>query len=259
MARAECSGAGAFRIEPPGGRIEEARRSVCSSALPSRWGARTSPGSPAQGGGSPAAMLHQSLHGPVRGRRRRQSHLGDHSGASFSWSGRRGGSASAVCAMAQPWTMVAWARGPRDQTTLPSQRRAGGSVDGGGARCPWNTAHTRATAVGHQRVASGWQRWRGEPCATPWADRGGWDRAGSKACSSGVVHTPWGKWGARAGELLPSAGLRHPACWGSSGMCVAQGRVARAGRAPSGAVWTLTGDCAAAARLCRQSATEERR
>ena len=41
---------------PPGGRIEEARRSVCSSALPSRQGARTSPGSPAQGGGSPAAQ-----------------------------------------------------------------------------------------------------------------------------------------------------------------------------------------------------------
>jgi len=42
---------------PPGGRIEEARRSVCSSALPSRRGARTSPGSPAVRGGSPAATL----------------------------------------------------------------------------------------------------------------------------------------------------------------------------------------------------------
>jgi len=30
--------------------------------------------------------------------------------------------------MAQPWTMVAWARGPRDRTTLPPQRRAGWSA-----------------------------------------------------------------------------------------------------------------------------------
>ena len=34
----------------------QARRSLCSSALPSRWGARTSPGSPAQGGGGAAAQ-----------------------------------------------------------------------------------------------------------------------------------------------------------------------------------------------------------
>ena len=56
MARAERSGAGAFLREPPGGQRGEARRSGCLSALPRRRGARTSPGSPAQGGGSPAAQ-----------------------------------------------------------------------------------------------------------------------------------------------------------------------------------------------------------
>ena len=107
----------------------KARRSLCSSALPSRRGARTSPGSPAVRGGSPAATRYQPLHGPVRGRLRRQAYSFDHSCASFAWSGRRGGIASAVCLMAQPWTMVAWACGPRDRTTLPPQRRACWSVD----------------------------------------------------------------------------------------------------------------------------------
>jgi hypothetical protein len=175
-------------LEPLGGRVGKARCSVRSSALPRRWGARTWPGSLAGSWGSPAATLPQPLHGPVRGRRRRQAHLGDHAGASFSWSGRRGGSASAVCAMAQPWTMVAWARGPRDQATLPSQRRRDRSVDGGAARCPWNTAQTHATAVGHQRVASGWQPRRGEPCATPWADCGGWDHARASVSPPGCPH-----------------------------------------------------------------------
>jgi hypothetical protein len=45
------------------------------------------------------------------------------------WPGRRGGRASAVYAMAQPWTMVAWALGPRHRTTLPPQCHAGWSVD----------------------------------------------------------------------------------------------------------------------------------
>ena len=47
---------------PPGGRMGEARRSVCSSALPSRRGAGTRPGSPAVRGGSPAATRYQPLH-----------------------------------------------------------------------------------------------------------------------------------------------------------------------------------------------------
>ena len=46
VARAERSGAGAYRCAPRG-RIGEARRSGCSSALPSRRGAGTWPGSPA--------------------------------------------------------------------------------------------------------------------------------------------------------------------------------------------------------------------
>jgi len=43
-------------LSPLGGQIGEARRSLCSSALPSRWGAGTAPGSPAVRGGSPAAQ-----------------------------------------------------------------------------------------------------------------------------------------------------------------------------------------------------------
>ena len=61
VARAERSGAGAYRCAPRG-RIGEARRSVRSSALPSRRGAGTSPGSPAGRGGSPAAAPSQPLH-----------------------------------------------------------------------------------------------------------------------------------------------------------------------------------------------------
>src|SRR5262249_30533338 len=36
--------------------------------------------------------------------------------------GHRGGSASAVYCLAEPWTTVAWALGPRDRTTLPPPR-----------------------------------------------------------------------------------------------------------------------------------------
>ena len=55
-ARAERSGAGAFRVRPLGGGSVKARRSRCSSALPHRRGAGTMPGSPAVRGGSPAAQ-----------------------------------------------------------------------------------------------------------------------------------------------------------------------------------------------------------
>ena len=48
---------------PQGGRIGEARRSVRSSALPSRQGVGTSPGSPARGRGSPAAAGSQPCTG----------------------------------------------------------------------------------------------------------------------------------------------------------------------------------------------------
>jgi len=52
--------------------------------------------------------------------------------------------------MAQPWTMVAWAEGPRHHTTLPSQRRAGWAAACGAAGCPWETARARAPAAGHR-------------------------------------------------------------------------------------------------------------
>jgi hypothetical protein len=119
---------------PLGDGSVQTRRSRCSSALSSRRGAKMSPGSAAVRGGSPAATLSQLLHGPVRGWLRCQAYLGDYLCVSFSWSGRRGGLASAVCLMAQPWTMVAWARGPRRQTTLPPQRRRDRSADGGTTR-----------------------------------------------------------------------------------------------------------------------------
>jgi hypothetical protein len=57
---------------PPGGQRGEARRRNCLSALPSRRGAGTWPGSPAGSRGRPAAAPSQLLHGPVRGRLCRQ-------------------------------------------------------------------------------------------------------------------------------------------------------------------------------------------
>src|SRR6266571_7776002 len=87
----------------------------------------------------------------------------DHSCMSFAWSGRRGGLASAVCLMAQPWTTVAWALGPRDQTTLPPQRRIDRSADGGTARCLWETARARAPAAGHRTSPAAGSAGEGSP------------------------------------------------------------------------------------------------
>ena len=110
VARAERSG-GAFCA--PRGQRGKARRSVRSSVA-EPTGARTSPGSPAQGGGSAAAprpLRVAALTGPPTA-----AQTGSTSSTirARAWLGRRGGSASAVCAMAQLWTMVAWAPGPRD-------------------------------------------------------------------------------------------------------------------------------------------------
>jgi hypothetical protein len=60
-----------------GGQRGEARRSIRSSALPSRQGARTWPGSPAACGGCPAVAPSQRLHRPVHGRLRRLAYLRD--------------------------------------------------------------------------------------------------------------------------------------------------------------------------------------
>src|SRR5262245_26471749 len=46
----------------------------------------------------------------------------DHLCARLRWTGHRRGSASAVYCLAEPWTTVAWALGPRDRTTLPPPR-----------------------------------------------------------------------------------------------------------------------------------------
>jgi hypothetical protein len=137
---------------PPGGQRGKARRSVRSSALPRRRGARTSPGSPATRGGSLAATVHQPLHGPVRGRLRRQAYRCDSSCVSLVLLRRRGGFASAVCAMAQPWTTVAWAARPAPPQTQPPQRRLGWLADCDTAKRPGDTARTRATATGHRAL-----------------------------------------------------------------------------------------------------------
>ena len=96
-----------------------ARRRTCSSALPHRRGAEH-------------RLAARQAAGVVRWRRGRSRGTdrsaggcadwhpcADRSCARLWWSGRRGGSASAVCVMAKPWTTVAWALGSRDRTTLP--------------------------------------------------------------------------------------------------------------------------------------------
>jgi len=59
--------------------------------------------------------------------------------------------------MAEPWTTVAWARGPRHRTTLLPQRYAGSA-----AMDLWDTARARATAEATATVASARL---GGPCA----------------------------------------------------------------------------------------------
>jgi hypothetical protein len=119
VARAERSGAGAFLLEPLGGYGDKARRSIRSSALPSRQGAGTWPGSPVAGGGSPAAQRPFERGCTDRSAGGCADWYIISTGRAQAWPGRRGGSASAACAVAEPWTTVAWALGPRDRTTLP--------------------------------------------------------------------------------------------------------------------------------------------
>jgi hypothetical protein len=71
--------------------------------------------------------------------------------------GRRRGRAPAVCLMAQPWTMVVWAFGPRHRTTLPPQRCAGWSADCGAARGSLGNARVRATVACHSASSGGYQ------------------------------------------------------------------------------------------------------
>jgi hypothetical protein len=69
--------------------------------------------------------------------------------------------------MAQPWTMVAWALGPRDRTTLPPQRRAAWSADCVAARCPLEIARARAMAAGHRAPPKGGSAGEGSPVPLP--------------------------------------------------------------------------------------------
>jgi len=90
--------------------------------------------------------------------------------------------------MVQPWTMVAWALGPRDRATLPPQRRAGGAL--------------------RQRLAAAGE---GSPMPLP----GQTTAAGTEQAwrtQQQVVHRGWGKPLASAGELLLLVELGHLAC-----------------------------------------------
>ena len=111
--------------------------------------------------------------------------------------------------MAQPWTMVAWARGPRDRTTLPPQRRRDWSADGGAARVSLGHRSGASPAV-PPRFASGWQSGEGSPALLLGRPR----RLGP---TSAVLHqelsTRAGENGPHGGELLPQG---FDACWGST-------------------------------------------
>jgi hypothetical protein len=225
----------------PPGAAGEARRRTCSSALLRRRGAGTSPGSPAARGGSPATARYQPAA-------RTGSRAAAQTGAQFRplvrkpvVAGHRGGIASAVCAMAQPWTTVAWAVRPAPphdpaasapclllcclRRSLVALRHRSSASDGCrpprfAADGPW--AHGRAVhGRGPERLRrrGARQHWR-------WRQR--------------VVHTRWGKGCARAGERLWIRGLRQPACWGSSGRTRARGRSARARRESTGVPWRGT-------------------
>jgi len=175
---------------PPGEQRGEARGSGCSRALPSRRGARTSPRSPAVRGGRAAATLHLPLHGPVRGRLRRQAHMFDHSCASLWRPGRRGGIASAVCAMAQPWTTVAWAVWPArpNDPTACSRGRSNAEPT---ARRSGMTATIPPVSKARERVAHGHRSTeaRGMPGGEARAARGG-EPAGAPTPRGGGC--PWG-------------------------------------------------------------------
>jgi len=147
VARAERSGAGAFLLEPPGG--SEGRQGA--AAVRARCRADGEPErrlaphpSARRGQSSRAASVWAWLPWPVRWPLRWLVYRSVRSCASLWWPGHRGGTASAACLMAQPWTTV----GPRDHTTLPPQRRTDRSADCGTARCLWETARTRAPAGG---------------------------------------------------------------------------------------------------------------
>jgi hypothetical protein len=98
----------------------------------------------------------------------------------------------------------------------------------GAAWGPWDTARARAATAGHQRFAAADSARRGRPHAAAWADHGRGDRASTSACSSGVVHTCGGKRCTRAAELLSLVGLQEPACWESRGAACRVGKGAQA-------------------------------
>jgi hypothetical protein len=105
--------------------------------------------------------------------------------ACVAWPGRRGGSASAACAMAQPWTTVAWAvwpAPPNDPTTLGR-----GRSNAEPTACRSGVAATLpAVRKAHERVAHSHRATevRGMPGGEARAARGG-ELAGAPTPRSG--------------------------------------------------------------------------
>ena len=218
--------------EPLGGRMGEARRSSCSSALPSRRGAGTVAWQPSgpRGQSSGDAVSAAALTGP---------RAAAQTGTQFRPLVRE--------------LVIAW---------TPRRHRLGGVSHGGAvqavaAACgsgPGSLEHRSCasrTAAGHQRFASGWQRRRGQPRAAVWADRGGWDRAGARACSNELS--------TRLGKTVRSGGRTAATSEASVGCLPGEQReVHGAGKVRTR--WReRSGDRATYPWQCMRSSTEERR
>jgi len=193
---------------PPGGRIEEARRSVCSSALPRRRGGQNIAWQPscARGQSSGGAVSAAALTSP------RAAAL---TGTQFrllvrepvmAWTPRRhclGGVSHG--AAVDDGGVGFWPARPHDPPASTPCRLG---------RC----LRRDLGYLGHRsgaspscrppHVAGGWQRQRGQPAAVVTCTRQGFLQQ--------VVHTGWGKGCARTAELLPSVELGQGACWGST-------------------------------------------
>jgi hypothetical protein len=151
----------------------------------------------------------------------------DHLCASLWWSGRRGGSASAACAVAEPWTTVEWAvwpARPNDPAALgrgrssaePTAHWSGMAerISPGSKACErvapgHRTTEARGMPGGGTRAARG-----GEPAGAP-TPRGGGCPPASNPVSAPVV-----------GGERPLPRVAGPVC---SLVCL---RIPRQGRAP---------------------------
>ncbi len=203
---------------PLGGQRGEARRSGCSSALPSRRGARR-------------RLAAQRCAGAVQ-RRRCISRCTDRSAGGCADRHTFSTIRARVCggldaAEASPRRCVSWRsrgrrwRGPSPSARAPARPCRLRAVPAGSLPAAWpgvpgtplgRAPRPPATAL-RQRLAA---PARAAPCRCLGEPR----RLGpsTRQClRQQVVHTCWGKRCARAAELLPPVGLEHLACRGSRG------------------------------------------